>query len=173
MNLGTLDAALFTGRDLVTASALLDLVSASWIEALADHCRASGAAALFALNYNGESRCTPEEPADDTVLRLFNQHQRQNDKGFGRAAGPDAIAIAMRAFTGRGYVVRSARSDWRLAPDTFRLQRPLIEGWAKAAIEIAPERAPLINDWLARRLAHVDAGRSHIVVGHDDVAAFR
>jgi hypothetical protein len=39
-------------------------------------------------------------------------------------------------------------------------------------VEIEPAEAPIVQDWLARRLAHVDAGRSHIVVGHDDLAAW-
>src|SRR6185503_7947143 len=40
MDLGTLsDRVLFAGRHLVTASALLDLVSESWLRALATHCR--------------------------------------------------------------------------------------------------------------------------------------
>jgi len=29
-----------------------------------------------------------------------------------------------------------------------------------------------VNGWKTRRLAHVDAGRSRIVVGHDDLAAW-
>ena len=30
----------------------------------------------------------------------------------------------------------------------------------------------MVNSWLARRLAHVDAGRSHVTVGHEDLAAW-
>jgi hypothetical protein len=52
------------------------------------------------------------------------------------------------------------------------MQRLLIDGWAHAATEISPEYATVIERWHARRLAHVDAGRSHIVVGHDDLAAW-
>ena len=59
-----------------------------------------------------------------------------------------------------------------LAPEQRELQRQLIEGWAQAAEEIAPEQTPMIRDWLARRLAHVEAGRSHVIVGHEDLAAW-
>src|SRR5436305_502523 len=62
MDLGTLDANLFEKRDLVTGSALLDLVSERWLESLARHSLATGAVVLFALNYNGASDCTPEGP---------------------------------------------------------------------------------------------------------------
>jgi len=158
--------------DLVTASALLDLVSSSWIDALARHCRAVDASALFALTYNGESRCDPFEREDDWVRELMNRHQRQNDKGFGRAAGPDATSEAARAFAAAGYTVRRARSDWQISPDDRELQRQLIDGWTDAAIEMAPDRAAAIRDWRARRVAHVDAGRSRIVVGHEDLIAW-
>jgi hypothetical protein len=172
-NLGALDdPALFSGRQLVTASALLDLVSDRWLGTLAGRCRASGAAVLFTLNYDGRSRCTPAEAEDDAIRDLMNRHQKSSDKGFGRAAGPDAIGCAERCFTAAGYQVRRERSDWMLTPEQEHLQRQLIEGWAQAAEEIAPEQAPVIRGWLARRLAHVAAGRSHVIVGHEDLGAW-
>ena len=171
-NLGALTEDLFAARHLVTASALLDLVSEPWLQHLAQHCRRVGAAALFALTYNGESSCTPSEPEDDFVRNLLNSHQRQNDKGFGRGAGPDATDAAERAYAGAGYVVRRARSDWNLAESDAALQRPLVQGWADAAVELAPDRAVLIAEWLARRVRHIDEGRSRIVVGHEDLAAW-
>jgi len=173
LNLGTRDhPEIFSGRDLVTASALLDLVSESWLDWLATHCSANGAIALFALTYNGRSFCSPPEPEDDTIRDLMNHHQKTNDKGFGPAAGPDAVRCAERSFTAVGYRVRSEPSDWTLTPDMRDLQRLLIEGWADASREMTPERAAMIDDWLARRLAHVDAGRSRIIVCHDDIAAW-
>ena len=164
-------SAIFEGRHLVTASALLDLVSESWLRSLAAHCHAVGAAGLFALTYNGESRCSPAEPEDDEVRELMNRHQRSNDKGFGRAAGPDAVDAAERAFRAVGYRVERAASDWNLPPDARELQRQLVNGWAEAASEIAPARSAMIRSWLRRRHGHIDAGRSQIVVCHDDLIA--
>jgi hypothetical protein len=173
LDLGSaLDPTIFSGRHLVTASALLDLVSETWIETLASHARRNGAAALFALTYNGRSSCTPEEPEDDEIRELMNRHQRANDHGFGRAAGPDAVESADRCFTAAGYHVRRETSDWVLAPEQSGLQRQLIEGWAEAAREIAPGRTAAIDAWLARRLAHVDGGHSRIIVCHEDLAAW-
>ncbi|MSO62621.1 MAG: class I SAM-dependent methyltransferase [Acidobacteria bacterium] len=166
------DPPLFPGRHLVTASALLDLVSDQWLRALAGHCRAIGAAALFTLNYNGRSRCAPSEAEDDAIRDLMNRHQRTSDNGFGLAAGPDAVDCAERWFAAVGYQVRRAASDWILLPDERELQRQLIEGWAQAAGEISPEQTSMIHDWLARRLAHVEAGRSRVIVGHEDLAAW-
>jgi len=173
MDLGALeDREIFAGRHLVTASALLDLVSAQWLRALAAQCRAAGTSALFTISYNGRSSCDPAEPEDDIVRDLMNQHQRR-DKGLGGpAAGPDAVACAERCFAEAGYSVQREPSDWTLGPDVPALQRMLIDGWAHAATEMLRDRPATIASWRARRLAHVDAGRSRLVVGHDDLGAW-
>jgi len=163
---------IFAGRHLVTASALLDLVSDRWLRALAAHCRENNAAALFSLSYNGMSRCTPVEPEDDLILQLFNRHQAR-DKGLGGpAAGPDAVNCAQSAFAPVGYELRRRQSNWVLRPEQRGLQHQLIEGWAEAAIEVAPKAGEMIRSWLLRRLEHVRVGRSHVIVGHDDLIAW-
>jgi hypothetical protein len=172
MNLNRLDTALFEGLDLVTASALLDLVSESWLRLLAERCRDARAAALFTITYNGGSSCDPVEPEDEMVRELMNLHQR-NDKGLGGpAAGPDAGRVAERAFADAGYCVESAPSDWVIEPAAAAFQRMLIQGWAQAATEMAPSQRGAIDNWLRRRLAHVEAGRSRIVVNHVDMVAW-
>ncbi len=173
LDLGSLaDPDMFSGRQLVTASALLDLVSEDWLGALAARCLESRAVVLLALTYAGRSHCSPEEPEDDAIRDLMNRHQRASDKGFGRAVGPEAVACAARQFAAVGYHVQRAASDWVLPPDMQELQRQLIGGWADAALEIAPDRAELVASWLARRLAHVEARRSRVIVGHEDLAAW-
>ena len=165
------DGGMFEGRALVTASALLDLVSERWLRALADRCRRSAVTVLFALTYDGRMHCAPEESEDDMVRDLVNLHQR-TDKGFGEAAGPDATGGAERCFSALGYQVRREPSDWVLPPDARELQRQLIEGWARAAAAVAPAQAASIRSWRDRRLAHLAAGRSRLVVGHEDLAAW-
>jgi hypothetical protein len=174
VNLGSLDdPALFAGRDLVTASALLDLVSESWLGALAAHCRTAGAVALFTISYDGRFACEPPEPEDGMVRARMNEHQHR-DKGLGGpAAGPDAAACAVRCFRAEGYHVDTSPSDWELGPEDAGMQRTLIDGWAEAAAEAAPADSLTIASWRSRRLAHVDAGRSHLVVGHHDMVAWR
>ncbi len=171
MNLDGLDDAIFEGRHLVSASALLDLVSESWLRTLAARCAAAGAAALFTITYNGGSSCDPAEPEDDMVRELMNLHQR-TDKGLGGpAAGPQAATIAERVFEEAGFRVQRAPSNWSLGPSDRAFQRILIEGWAHAATEISPGHAGTIADWLRRRLDHVTAARSRVVVNHDDLVA--
>lgn len=166
------DPRLFAGQQLVTASALLDLVSEPWLSSLAAHCRDAGAAVLFALTYNGESSCSPEEPEDELIRELLNQHQH-TDKGLGGvAAGPDAVTCAERCFSEVGYQVRVEPTDWNIGPAHADMQRYLVEDWARAAGELAPDLLPRISNWRNRRLAHIDAGRSRIIVRHHDIAAW-
>src|SRR5262249_22804681 len=60
-DMGSSDRDLFARRTLVTASALLDLVSESWLRALAARAGESLATVLFALTYDGSIRCDPPE----------------------------------------------------------------------------------------------------------------
>jgi hypothetical protein len=164
---------IFEGRALVTASALLDLVSVEWLETLAGRCRASQSAALFALTYDGRVRCSPEDPDDAIVLALVNRHQL-TDKGFGTAVGTNAITRAEACFTALGYETMRGDSSWVLSPADDLLQRWLVAGWAKAACEMAGPEEPsaAIEAWESRRLAHIAAKRSHIEVGHEDLVAW-
>jgi hypothetical protein len=157
-------------RALVTASALLDLVSERWLEALAHRCRAAAADAYFALTYDGRTTSTPTEPEDHDVLELFNRHQRR-DKGFGPALGPTAAQRAAEIFTSLGYRVTTAPSDWRIAAHDPSFQHALLADWLGAALEIAPQRDAELRAWHRRRVAHVDALRSELVVGHVDLVA--
>ncbi len=165
------ETGILADRGLVTASALLDLVSERWLGQLALRCRRGGAVVLFALTYDGRIRCAPAEPEDHVIQELVNRHQR-TDKGLGPALGPEAITHAERCFAGLGYHVERERSDWTLPPESYELQRQLIEGWAQAAVEIAPSQAVLIQSWRARRLTHVAGRRSELIVGHQDLAGW-
>lgn len=171
LDLSTLDGTIFDGRSLVTASALLDLVSDEWLGALASHCAASGATVLFALSFDGRIVCSPEDEWDGAIVGRVNRHQR-TDKGFGPALGAAASNCAARSFRDRGYHVTRDRSDWVLTAASAELQRQLIDGWARAAAEIAPLETREIAAWRVRRHAHIDAGSSHIIVGHEDMAAW-
>jgi hypothetical protein len=153
---------------LVTAAALLDLVSDSWLADLAAHCRASYAPVLFALTYNGEIRFEPSDPEDELVTALVNRHQ-STDKGFGSALGPAAAARAVELFEQCGYTVETALSDWHLGPQHRQLQRALLEGWTTAAIEMAPAQAGVLGHWAERRNQQLASGRSTFVVGHTDL----
>src|SRR5215207_9501090 len=78
---------------LVTASALLDLVSAPWLQALTTQTKGTAAALLFALNVDGRTHWDPADPDDAFVQGCFSRHQ-QRDKGFGPALGDQAVPAA-------------------------------------------------------------------------------
>lgn len=168
-DLRALDASLIDGCTLVTASALLDLVSDAWVRHFAALCRAAGAVVLVALNYDGRMTCTPADPDDGFVRDMVNAHQRTN-KGFGPALGPDSGPRTAQALADVGYHVVVDKSDWVIGPDQAELQRQLIAGWADAAVELRPSEAERVRAWQRRRLACVDDGESTVQVGHDDVA---
>jgi len=163
--------------DLVTASALLDLVSERWLERLADACASAGAAALFALTYDGrvawEDGDRPAEPSpemDARVLDAVNAHQG-GDKGFGPALGPYAGSAAEAAFRARGYRTWSLDSPWVLGSADGPLADALIGGWAGAAAELHPDEAEGLRAWAVRRAAGVRAGTTRLTVGHVDLLA--
>jgi len=74
----------------VSASALLDLASAAWLDAFAGRCRQRPL--LLALSFDGRLEFSPADEDDEEVRRRFLRHQR-TDKGFGPALGPDAVAF--------------------------------------------------------------------------------
>ncbi len=168
-DLRELESAVVEGCDLVTASALLDLVSEAWVRRFASLCHAAGTSVLVVLNYDGRTECAPVDADDALVRDLVNTHQR-TDKGFGPALGPDSGARTAQALADAGYQVVAEKSDWVVGPDQAGLQRALIGGWADAAVELRPAEAQRVRDWESRRLAHIDAGTSTVRVGHDDVA---
>lgn len=157
---------------LVTASALFDLVSAGFIEALATALQSRSpdqpAAVYAALNYNGLTRWTPVHPLDDTVLAAFNDDQRR-DKGFGPALGPDAGACMERVFTRAGHTVHSASSPWELNSTDQALVTALIEGIAGAVARDPRLDPALLEDWIRFRQANVATGTC--TVGHTDLLA--
>ncbi len=155
---------------LITASALLDLVSRDWLGALVARCARARVPALLALSYDGRIEWSEPEDADEEVAALVNAHQR-GDKGFGPALGPAAVAAAVEGFEARGYAVRTATSDWLLGPHDRALQRALLDGWVEAAVAMAPRRGDAIRAWRTRRLGRLAAGMSGLRVGHADLLA--
>jgi SAM-dependent methyltransferase len=156
--------------DLVTASALLDLVSESWLSALVDACVDAGCGALFALTYDGSIEWSTSDPMDSLVRDAVNDHQ-QGDKGLGPALGPAAARTAEELFRRRGYRTWLSPSPWRLDPSGAELAQALVTGWADAASEERPNEAGGIGAWAERRREAIIHGDVHLVVGHQDLLA--
>ncbi len=153
---------------LLTASALLDLVSAAWLRELILRGAAARAIFWFALTYDGRVECYAPEPEDAEVHELVNRHQL-TDKGFGAALGPAAAQVTPQLLAAQGYHVHCEPSDWHVSPEQLAVQHALVLGWCQAATHIAPHRTPMLQDWLMRRQAHIAATRSELRVGHVDI----
>jgi len=164
-----LEAALDGPVNLVTASALLDLVSAEWLDRLVVEVAARRLPFYAALTYDGRVTFDPVDPLDAAVIAGVNLHQ-QTDKGFGPALGPRAADAAIARFEAADYRVVHGRSDWRLSPRDH-IQRDMLAGWAGAAREIGALSLPDAAAWLTRRRDLLAAGRSTITVGHVDIFA--
>jgi hypothetical protein len=165
-----LEAALDGAVDLVTTTALLDLVSEPWLERLTVECAARRLPFYATLSYDGRIAFTPQDPADAAIVAAINAHQR-TDKGFGPALGPKAAAEAIARFTTVGYFVDRQPADWVLGPQDHEIQNELLAGWAGAAREIGMLQLEYIVGWLTRRRDLVAAGRSSMQVGHIDLFA--
>jgi SAM-dependent methyltransferase len=156
--------------DLVTTSALLDLVSEDWLERLATEVAARQIPIYAALTYDGTITLTPTNPLDAAVVAAVNKHQR-NDKGFGPALGSGAAEAASARFKTVGYSVVGGRSDWVFGPQDQEIQLQVLSGWAHAARETRELSTPAVDQWLQQRNEIVEAGGSQIRVGHLDLFA--
>jgi hypothetical protein len=165
-----LEAALDGPVDLVTASALLDLVSELWVERLTTEIAARAIPMYAALSYDGCAEISPADPHDAAIMQSLNKHQR-GDKGFGPALGPDAAGKAIVRFQSLGYSVVQGPAEWGFAPPDREIQAEIFSGWASAAREVGDLPLANIVEWLTFRRDEVAAGRSSLVVGHVDFFA--
>jgi hypothetical protein len=165
-----LELALDGPLDLVTASALLDLVSAEWLDRLVIEAAARRLPVYAALTCDGRVAVEPARALDTELLAGFDLHQR-TDKGFGPALGPAAAARAVERFEHFGYRAVQGRADWVFGPDDRAVQDELFVGWAEVAPLTTGLSPAAIDDWLARRRADLAQGRSRLRVGHLDIFA--
>ncbi|MEA3067022.1 MAG: hypothetical protein QOK41_429 [Sphingomonadales bacterium] len=165
-----LELALDGPLDLVTCSALLDLVSAQWLERLVVEAAARRLPVYAALSYDGRATLEPSDAFDAEMVAAVNRHQRR-DKGFGPALGPQAAALAVARFEAVGYGVVQGRSDWMFAPHDDAIQDSILAGWATAARELGDVPLDRIAAWFMHRRELVADGRARLQIGHIDLFA--
>ncbi|MFF7375323.1 class I SAM-dependent methyltransferase [Streptomyces massasporeus] len=154
------------GASLVTASALLDVLTREEIDALAAACTGAGCPALLTLSVAGRVELTPSHPLDAELTQAFNDHQRR-----GGLLGPDAVTAAAEAFSEHGATVRLHPSPWRLGPEQAALTEQWLRGWVGAAVEERPELRAEADVYLTNRLAALAAGELRVTVHHVDLLA--
>lgn len=165
---GELSAFDWPAADLVTGSALLDLVSEDWLRRLV--ARHQGAAFHFALSVDGRVELAPGHPDDRAVLAAFTADLAR-DKGLGPALGGRAPARAERLLGEAGYRVATAASDWKLGLEDAALAEAWLRGVAAADLvrETLEERT--LSDWLDSRMRDLSEDRLRLRIGHRDLLA--
>jgi Methyltransferase domain len=163
-----LSAADLAGASLVTASALLDMLTVRDVDAVVAAC--ADRPVLFTLSVVGEISLTPADPLDTAIAAAFNAHQRRTARGR-TLLGPDAAGAAAGAFRRRGATVRTSDTPWRLGPDQGDLAAEWLRGWIDAAVEQRPDLARPAAAYAERRLAQAATGDLSVTVGHSDLLA--
>src|SRR4051812_35198237 len=87
------------GASAVTASALLDLLTADELGGMLAAC--AGTPVLLALTVAGRVALPPPQPLDARIAAAFDAHQRR-----GGLLGPGAVAAARAALRGREVLIR-------------------------------------------------------------------
>jgi SAM-dependent methyltransferase len=156
------------GATLITASALLDMLTEDELGGLARLCVATGCPALLTLSVVGRVELTPGDPLDGRVAAAFNAHQRRGtDRG--RLLGPDAPAAATEEFGRLGAEVLERPSPWRIGAANAELVTEWFAGWVGAALEQEPELAAEMDTYVRERRAEVTAGQLTVTVDHADL----
>ena len=156
------------GATLITASALLDLLTGSELDRLVHACTGARCPVLLTLSVVGRVALTPADPLDSRVAAAFDDHQRRDTEG-GPLLGPDAASVAVEAFLQTGAEVLVRPSPWRLGPRQAELVAEWFGGWIGAACAQQVELAAEAGAYARRRLAQATAGQLAVTVEHSDL----
>ena len=163
-----LDPSALAGAALVTASALLDMLTARELSELVTVCAGPKCPVLLALSVTGRVELTPSDPLDLRVTDAFNAHQRR-DTDHGALLGPDAAAFVADAFRARGAEVVVRDSPWRLGREHAELTAEWLRGWVGAACEQDEPLSRSADDYARSRLAQLAVGELTVTVHHADL----
>ncbi len=154
--------------NLITASALLDMLTEEELVGLVGVCAGAGCPVLLTLSVVGRVRLTPAEPLDGRVAAAFDAHQcRVTPRGC--LLGPGAVALAAEGFGRLGAEVLIRPSPWRLGASQAYLATEWLAGWVGAASEQQVELAADIDAYTRRRLTQAKAGELAVTVDHADL----
>jgi SAM-dependent methyltransferase len=156
------------GATLITASALLDLLTEDELAGLIAVCAGAGCPMLLTLSVVGRVSLTPADPLDRRVAGAFDAHQRRTTER-GRLLGPDAVVLAVEEFGRLGTEVLVRPSPWRLGASHADLAAEWFTGWVGAACEQQVELAAETDLYRRRRLAQATAGKLAVTVHHADL----
>jgi trans-aconitate methyltransferase len=154
--------------DLVTGSALLDMLTADEIDRVVAACAATPT--LMTISVVGRIELSPNHPLDAVIAEAFNAHQRRT-VGDRTLLGPDAVEATVKAFGQHGIDVVICDSPWQLGPEDGALASEWLLGWLGAAAEQDPKVAAAAAGYRRHRVAAARAGQLRVVVHHHDLLA--
>jgi hypothetical protein len=163
-----LDPGDLAAATLITASALLDLLTEDELRGLVTVCAGAGCPVLLTLSVVGRVSLAPPDRLDHRVAAAFDAHQRRETER-GRLLGPDAVELAVAEFgrLGAGVLVRA--SPWRLGASQADLAAEWFTGWVGAACEQDVELVAEADVYARRRLAQAAAAQLAVTVDHADL----
>jgi hypothetical protein len=163
-----LDPGDLTDATLITASAMLDLLTGEELAGLVTVCAGAGCPVLLTMSVVGSVDLNPPDPLDAEVAAAFDAHQRRTTER-GRLLGPDAVAVALAGFDRLGADVLVRPSPWRLGASDADLAAQWFTGWVGAACEQQVELFAETGAYARRRLAEATAGQLAVTVDHADL----
>jgi hypothetical protein len=156
------------GATLITASALLDMLTEEELSALITVWAGAGCLILLTLSVVGRVDLKPADPLDRRFASAFDAHQRRGT-ARGHLLGPDAVPVAVEQFGRLGAEVLVRPSPWRLGPPEAGLAAEWLTGWVGAACEQEVELAAEAEPYSRRRLEQAAAGTLRVTVDHADL----
>ena len=156
------------GATLITASALLDMLTEDEVAGLVTVCAGAGCPTLLTLSVVGRVHLSPADPLDRRVAAAFDAHQRRATER-GRLLGPHAVGVALVEFGRLGAEVLVRPSPWRLGPLQAALAAEWFTEWVGAACEQQVELAAETDAYTRGRLAQARAGQLAVTVDHADL----
>ena len=166
--LADLTADHLAGAELITCSALLDVLTTTAADRLVTVAAGVRVPLLLTLTVVGRVRLNPADPLDQALGTAFDDHQRRLTQA-GRLLGPDAVPYVSARLSELGASVRIEPSPWRLGSGSAALAATWLEGWLAAAVEQDPTLTGAAERYRARRHAQLDAGALEVTVGHSDL----
>jgi hypothetical protein len=152
---------------LVTCSALLDVLTTEQVEAV---CRAvidNRVPAFFSLTVTGGLRLSPTDRHDQLLLAAFNDHQRRAG-----GAGPEATTLTVNLLREAEFAVTTQETPWRLTVKSgMAFVDQMLEERLAAAVAQDPALARTAAAWLELRRAQLAAGLLQIELDHCDILA--
>jgi hypothetical protein len=170
-NLADLLPADLAAASLVTASALLDVLTSREIHAIVDACLSTSCPALLSLSVTGDVLLTPRDELDTELGRAFNAHQLRTADGrtqLGRYGAP----IARGLFTEAGWQVSQSTTVWSLDHRQPQLLQAWLDGWIDAAVEQEPALRAKAERYRQLRTSEIERGELAVEVRHVDLLAW-